>query len=167
MNADTRAHKMLSYGNAYALLVDALEQCPREMWQFKPAPDQWSIHEIVIHLADSEANSYIRCRWCIAEPGQAVMAYDEAQWAAALHYDEQRIEDALDLFKALRERTFQLIQSLPDSVWAHTLEHPEHGTLSLDDWLEMYEQHVWQHIEQMRTVYAAWLERARSAGRVC
>src|SRR5689334_25206645 len=110
MNAHTRAHKILSYGNAYALLVDTLRHFPREMWHFKPAPDQWSIHEIVIHLTDSEANSYIRCRRCIAEPGQAVMAYDEAQWAAALRYRDQHVEAALDLFKALRVQTSQLIR---------------------------------------------------------
>ena len=167
MNAETRTHNITSYGNAHALLVAALQHFPREMWNFKPASDQWSIHEIMIHLADSEANSYIRCRRCIAEPGQAVMAYDEHQWAAALRYRDQRIEEALDLFKALRVQTHQLIQSLPDPVWAHTLEHPEHGTLSLDDWLEVYEQHIPQHIEQMRDVYAGWLERGWEAGREC
>jgi hypothetical protein len=32
------------------------------MWKWKPAPDQWSIHEVIAHLADSEANGYARCR---------------------------------------------------------------------------------------------------------
>jgi len=83
MDAETRAHKIVSFGNAPALLADTLQHFPREMWQFTPAPQQWSIHDIVIHLADSEAHGYIRCRRCIAEPGQAVMAYDEHQWASA------------------------------------------------------------------------------------
>jgi len=39
------------------------------MWQYRPAPDRWTIHEIVVHIADSEANSYIRCRRCLAEKG--------------------------------------------------------------------------------------------------
>jgi hypothetical protein len=157
MNAHARAHKIVSYGNAHSLLIDALQQFPRGMWHFKPAPDQWSIHEILIHITDSEANGYIRCRKCIAEPRQAVMAYNEHQWAVALHYQDQRIEEALDLFKWLRLRTYQLIQSLPDSIWSHTVEHTENGTMSLDDWLDVYEHHIPQHIEQMKAVYAAWL----------
>jgi hypothetical protein len=157
MKAEARAHKIASYGNAPALLVDALQQFPQEVWRFKPAPDQWSIHEIVIHISDSEANSYIRCRKCIAEPGQAVMAYDEHQWAAALRYHDQSMEEALDLIKWLQLRTYKLIQSLPDSVWSHTLEHPENGTLSLDDWLDVYERHIPDHIDQMKGVYVAWL----------
>ena len=42
--------------------MGALTQFPREMRQWKPAPDQWSIHEVIVHLADSEANGYARCR---------------------------------------------------------------------------------------------------------
>ena len=160
MNAEARAKKMVSYGNAHAALVDALRQFPREMWRFKLAPDQWSIHEIVIHLSHSEAHSYIRCRTCIAEPGQAVMAYDENEWAVALCYHDQSMEEALDLIKCLHLQTYTLIQSLPDSVWSHTLEHPENGTMSLDDWLDVYERHIPDHIDQMKGVYAAW--RARS-----
>jgi hypothetical protein len=158
MNADARAHQIVSYGNAPALLVDALQHFPRTMWHFKPAPDQWSIHEILIHITDSEANGYIRCRRCIAEPGQAVMAYNEHRWATALHYESQPVEEALDLFKWLRVRTHQLLQSLPDSVWSNTFMHSEHGTMSLDDWLDVYEHHIPQHIEQMQAVYVAWLE---------
>jgi hypothetical protein len=167
MNTDARAHKIVSYRDAYAFLVDVLRQFPRAVWHYKPAPDQWSIHEIVLHIADSEANGYIRCRKCIAEPGQAVMAYDERQWAAALRYHEQSAEEALDLFKGLRLRTCRLIESLPDSAWSHTVEHAQNGTMSLDDWLDVYEHHIPQHIEQMNDVYAAWLGRRSSDGRVC
>ena len=35
-------------------------------------PDRWSIHEIILHLADSEATCYVRCRHFIAEPGSSV-----------------------------------------------------------------------------------------------
>jgi DinB superfamily len=159
MNAEARADRIASYGNAHTLLVDTLQQFPRAMWRFKPAPDRWSIHEILIHLSDSEAHSYIRCRTYIAQPGQTLMAYDENQWAVALRYHDQRIEAALDLIKWLHLRTYTLIQTLPNAVWSHTLEHPEHGTMSLEDWLVVYERHIPEHIDQMKDVYAAWLAR--------
>jgi hypothetical protein len=66
-----------SYGAAYEKLTAALPQFPREMWQYRAAPNGWTIHEIIVHIADSEANSYARCRRFIAEPGSTVMAYDE------------------------------------------------------------------------------------------
>ena len=39
-----------SYGNAYNILVEALKEFPKEMWQWKPAPEKWSIHEVIFIL---------------------------------------------------------------------------------------------------------------------
>ena len=158
MTGTERAQQIESYGNAYARLVDALAQFPKEMWRFKPAPDDWSVHEIVAHIADSEANSYIRCRRFVAEPGQSVMAYDEKAWAAALHYHDQSTGEALELFKWLRLRSYNLIRSLPEAVWSNTIDHPENGVMTMDDWLDIYERHIPEHIQQMQTIYEAWLE---------
>jgi hypothetical protein len=156
MQAKERQRKIEIYGSAYNHLRDALRQFPPEMWQFKAAPDDWSIHEIIVHLADSEANSFIRCRRAIAEPGSAVLGYDESRWAATLNYAGQSAEDALELFKWLRLSSAKLIQTLPAETWSHTIEHSENGTMTLEDWLDIYVRHVSDHIEQMQKVYEAW-----------
>ena len=75
MTPELRIQKIESYGNAYEALVAAVGKFPREMWQFRDEHGCWSIHEHVVHIADSEANSYIRCRRLIAEPGLSLMAY--------------------------------------------------------------------------------------------
>ena len=156
MTPEARRQKIESYGNAYSVLTDALKQFPREMWQFRDEHGCWSIHEHVIHITDSEANSYIRCRRLIAEPGRTLMDYDENQWAAALDYHDQDIDDTLNLFKWLRSKTHTLIKSLPESAWANTAYHPENGDMTLDDWLDTYEAHVREHIEYMQQNLEAW-----------
>jgi hypothetical protein len=156
LDAENRARKLESYGNAHAYLVEALKQFPRNMWHFKPDPDEWSIHETVIHITDSEANSYARCRRFIAEPGQAVMAYDENRWRVALNYPEQSTEDALELFRLLRRGSYNLVRSLPEEVWANSGYHPENGPMTLDDWLDVYERHIPEHVEQMQRVHGEW-----------
>ena len=159
MTPDTRGRKIESYGSAYAVLAEAVQRFPREMWQFRPAPDRWTIHEILVHIADSEANSYVRCRRAIAEPGQAVMAYDEMRWAVELRYQDQSPEEALKLFKWLRIKSYRLIRALPDSAWSNTIYHPENGTMTLEDWLDVYERHAPEHVAQMQANYEAWLAR--------
>lgn len=156
MNLEERLHVIESYGRAHALLVEALVQFPREMWQFKPVPRDWSIHEIVVHIADSEANSFVRCRRFIAEPGSTVMGYDQDVWAVKLDYHHQSVEDALELFRWLRLTSYKLIKALPESAWSSTVEHSESGTTTMDDWLITYERHIPDHIEQMKRNYAAW-----------
>ncbi len=156
MTSVARHQKIESYRNAHTQLVKALDQFPREMWQFRDEHGCWSIHEHIIHITDSEANSYIRDRRLIAEPGRILMDYDENQWAAVLDYHEQDIDEALHLFQCLRSRTYTLIKSLPQSTWSNTAYHPENGDTTLDDWLDTYESHVQEHIEYMHQNLQAW-----------
>jgi hypothetical protein len=157
MTQAERRKKIESYGSAYERLVSALDQFPPEMWHFRPAPERWTIHEIIIHIADSEANSYIRCRRFLAEPGSTVLGYDEAGWARELRYHEQSAGDALELFKWLRCKSYTLIRDLPDAVWSNTVYHTEDGVITLDDWLNTYERHIPEHVEQMQANYDVWM----------
>ena len=156
MTTEERREKIEAYGKGPAELVEAVKEFPREMWQFKPGPERWSIHEILVHLADSEANSYVRARRFIAEPGKTVMAYNQEEWARKLGYHQQSPEEAVELFGCLRRMTYNLIKPLPESAWANTVEHPEYGPMNFDRWLEMYSAHVPGHIKQMRGNYEAW-----------
>ena len=156
MTPQERKSKIRSYGKAHAELKQALRKFPKRMWKFKPAPDRWSIHEIIIHIADSEANSYVRCRRFVAEPGKPVLGYNENVWATALSYHKQSTEEALELFKCLRRGSYNVIKNLPDAVWSDTVEHSESGTMKFERWLEIYENHTHSHIDQMKKNYKAW-----------
>ena len=157
MTPEERGIKIQSYGTAYQQLLSALQGFPEKMWQFRPAPERWTIHEVIVHIADSEANSYIRCRRFLAEPGSTVLGYDESKWAHDLHYHDQSTEESLELFKWLRRKSYTLIKDLPAMVWSNTVYHTETGMLTLVDWLATYERHIPDHIEQMQAIYADWL----------
>lgn len=156
MSSLERSEKIAIYGDAHRVLTEALKRYPMEMWHFKPSEKDWSIHEIVIHITDSEANSYVRARRMIAEPGLHLMAYDENEWARKLDYQYLDTEDAVELFRWLRGNTFQLIRALPEETWSHTAFHPEAGNITLEDWLNTYARHVLDHIGQMDEVLMTW-----------
>lgn len=156
MEAEERARKLELYRNAYNELTGALEQLPKEMWDYRSAPEEFSVRESVVHISDSEANSYIRCRRAIAEPGSAVLGYDPSAWAAELHYSEQSAEDALELFRLLRLSSYNLVKDLPAETWSNNIEHSENGTMTLDNWLDVYATHITEHVAHMRETFAAW-----------
>ena len=58
-----------NYAAAHSHLMDALATLPKEMWKYKPSPERWSIHEILVHIADAEMSSAIRLRTFLAMPG--------------------------------------------------------------------------------------------------
>jgi hypothetical protein len=156
MTLEARARMIESYGTGYTQLVEALDRFPKEMWTFRDEHGCWSIREHIIHIAESEVNSYIRCRRLIAEPCESLMAYDENRWASALAYRDQDIEDTLELFRWLRQKSFNLISDLPEPTWGHTAYHLETGDMTLDDWLDVYERHVPEHVRSMQENYDAW-----------
>ncbi|MCX6150988.1 MAG: DinB family protein [Ignavibacteriales bacterium] len=162
MTPEERKEKIESYGKAYDNLEEALKQFPKEMWKYKPSPAEWSIHEIIIHLADSEANSYTRCRRFIAEPGSGVLGYDQDLWANSLNYHNQSTDDALALFKYLRLMSYNLIKDLPQKVWANVVEHSENGLMTMDDWLKIYENHIPVHIAQMKRTYQSRIKNSEN-----
>ena len=158
MTTTERNQLIESYGQAYQLLTNAITKYPQEMWQWKPAPEKWSIHEVIIHITDSEVNSYVRCRRFIAEPGSGVYGYDENKWARALGYHHQSVDEALELFKLLRRSSYLLIKDLPDQIWqTATVQHSESGLVHFEEWLKTYEEHIPVHIRQMERNYQAWL----------
>ena len=129
MTREERRSKLESFGHAPTLLAGALRQFPKKMWLYKPSAEKWSIHETILHLADSEASGYVRCRRFIAEPGSPVLQFDAARWAGSLGYFHQSTREALEIIRRLRKMTYQLLASLPDPIWSNAVEQPDDGLL--------------------------------------
>jgi hypothetical protein len=157
MDPQERAAKIELYGKGYELLIETLEDIPREMWTFKPEPKEWSVHEILIHLADSESNAALRARKLIVEPGGTLMGYDQDRWAVELDYHDQSYEDALETLRLVRKTTYALLKKQPDEVFEHSVKHPEYEEpYTFEKWLNIYSAHISGHIEQITNNYRLW-----------
>lgn len=160
MNKQEREAKIEEYGHGFDLLAAAVAGIPRESWEYKPAPKEWSIKEIIVHMGDSESMAALRVRKLIVEPGTTLMGYNESGWADALHYLKQDVEDSLQIIKLARQTTYRLLKTLPEEVFRHAVVHPEYDEpYTFDQWLTIYAHHIPDHIEQMRKTYEAWKKR--------
>ena len=157
MKNEERDQKIEEYGRGYELLKEALARIPQEAWEFKPSPTEWSVHEIVVHAADSESMAALRARKLIVEPGSRLMGYEEAKWAGALDYQHQDVDCALDIIRLARLTTYNLLKTLPAEVFEHQVVHPEYEEpYSFDQWLTIYSRHIRDHVEQMNRAVEAW-----------
>lgn len=141
-----------AFSNAPAQFAALLSGLTEEQMQYVPAPGEWSIQMIIVHLADSEAVGYWRLRKTIAEPDSMLPVYDEATWAERLSYQTQERELALTLFAALRTSSTTLLRSLPDEAWELTGTHLERGTISLYDIFQIYLEHGQIHLQQIEQI---------------
>jgi hypothetical protein len=149
------------YGNGVAVLQAALAQVPGDALRFKPAPDKWSVHEIVAHCADSETNAAMRIRYLVGEERPAIQGYDQNRWVRALSYETQSLELALAQVTVVRSWTAALLRALPEDAWARAGTHSEmpgqeYGATT---WLEIYGEHLDVHARQIGRNVAAWRER--------
>ena len=157
MNKQERDERLELYGRGFDLLAAALAEVPKEAWKFKPAPAEWSVHEIIIHLADSETNAALRARKLIVEPGGVLMGYDQDKWANELNYHDQSYEDALKTVQLVRKTTYELLKKQPDDVFTHTVKHPEYqAPYTFEQWINIYSAHIPGHIEQIKNNVELW-----------
>ncbi len=159
MDRTEREAKIEEYASGFDRFTAALAEIPREAWAFAPTPGEWCIHEIIVHMADSEWHGALRLRKVIAEPGSTLMPYAEARWAQGLDYRDQDADEALQGFRLARQSTYHLLKRLPDEAFSRSGVHPElDEPYSVDLWLTIYANHVPEHIDQMKRIHQAWRE---------
>lgn len=80
------------------------------------APDEWSIRQIVHHLAETDAMFLMVFESALAQSGSTFIrnSYDQDDWANVLLYKERPIEPSLALIKATRRHLAHLFSLIPD-----------------------------------------------------
>src|SRR5579864_370018 len=77
----------------------------------RPAPDQWSVAEILAHLADAEIVGGFRMRLILGAPGTPIVAFDQDSWVTSGHYEKRDPRKSLEQFRVLREANIALLKS--------------------------------------------------------
>lgn len=79
-------------------------------------PDEWSIRQIVHHLAETDSMFLMAIKTALAQSGSTFIRnpYDQDYWVETLAYQERAIEPSLALIKAVRQHLAQLFQQIPD-----------------------------------------------------
>lgn len=144
------------FADGPARLRAALATVPPAALKWRPAPKEWSAHEVIVHCADSETNSFARIRFVLAEASPTIQGYDQDRWAVSFGYHDLPLEPALAVVDAVRASTTALIRGLPDAAWTRVGHHTESGRYSAEDWLQIYADHLEGHARQIENNVAQW-----------
>lgn len=156
MERNERQKLAQDYGNGFEILERAWESAPEESRHWKPSPNDWSAHEIIIHCADSETYAATRIRLLVAEPAPTIVGYNQERWVTTFDYERLPAELALAAIAAVRANTFYLIRQFDDREWASIGTHTESGSYSAGDWLRTYAIHLHDHADQIRSNVEKW-----------
>lgn len=121
----------------------------------RPAPDKWSVSEIIAHMADTEIVIGWRLRSILGAPGTPIQAYDQDAWAAAGLYSKRDPRKSLEQFRAVRVANLALYKSLSQEQWKYSGLHAERGEESIERIAYMIAGHDINHISQIERILAA------------
>jgi len=144
------------YADGPARLRAALARVPAAALTWRPAPKEWSAHEVVVHCGDSETNAAARIRYLVSEADPVIVGYHQDQWALTLDYHGLPLEPALATVDAVRASTAALIRRLPDETWTRAGRHTESGRYTAEDWLRLYAAHLEIHARQIEKNLEEW-----------
>lgn len=120
----------------------------------RPAPEKWSVNEIIAHLADGEIVGAFRMRFILGSPGSPVVAYDQDQWVTSGHYDKREPQKSVELFRVLREANLALLESLEPEQWKRYGMHSERGEESIEHMVRLFAAHDVSHLRQIEKIIA-------------
>jgi hypothetical protein len=122
----------------------------------QPASDGgWGVVEILPHLRDWEDIYFERFTLLLEEDQAYLPGYDDALWSIERDYRGQDPHETFEAFRELRERTVDLLRSLPESAWTRGGEHGYFGQITLQ-WLgDHIVDHDQEHLQQVRDALAA------------
>ncbi len=120
----------------------------------RPAPEKWSVSEIVAHLADGEIVGAFRLRFILGSPGAPIVAYDQDKWVTSGHYDKRDPRKSVEQFRVLREANLALLKSLKPEQWKLCGMHSERGQESIEDIVRMFAGHDLNHLQQIEKILA-------------
>jgi hypothetical protein len=120
----------------------------------RPAPEKWSVSEIIAHLADGEIVGGFRMRFILGSPGSPVVAYDQDKWVTSGHYDKRDPQKSVEMFRVLREGNLALLRSLEPEQWKHYGMHSERGQESIEQIVRMFAEHDINHLQQIEKILA-------------
>jgi hypothetical protein len=142
-----------------SIQLEELRGCPAEIRnsidsltaeQLATRYRNWSIRQIVHHLADCQLNTYIRFKWALTEASPLIKTFNETKWSETFDAKESDLEPSLVLMDGLHARWAFLIENLSDDELDRTFFHPEVGEiLSLRQALSRALWHIRHHVAQI------------------
>ena len=136
-----------AYVDGPAKLRAAVSGLTHEELTARPGPGAWSILEVVVHLADSDAISIDRMKRIISEDNPSLLYADENAYNEKLHPHEQDLEDTLTLFEVGRRQWARVLRLLPDEAFERAGTHNRKGAVTLGELVADYVAHVDDHLK--------------------
>lgn len=132
------------------LLRSSYQGLTKEQLFKHPIPDTWSLHQIAIHLMDSDLIGTDRMKRIACMDKPLLVGYDETGFSKLPGSDEIDVNEAIDIFDRNRKLTAKILHKLSDADYQRYGIHTEKGKVTLEQMVQSYIQHLEGHLVWVR-----------------
>ena len=136
------------------VLRGLMSELNEEDVRWKPAPDRFSVGEVLSHLSHSEGHCYRSRLDRFMSEANPEFETDDAQFHLEL-YRNMDPEDAFDHFEEQRETNVEFLRDLPPGSGQRTASHQKVGPITLVQMLNEWAMHDLGHIRQIAELVRA------------
>ena len=137
------------------IMEKILYEATQDELHWKPAPERWSISEVLAHLVDVETVFRRRAKLMVEQESPPLEAYDQNAAYAAGKYSGGRAAEHLRKFCHERDLTISWLRYVPAKALPRTGQHAELGRITLRELLHEWAFHDLGHIRQIAELYRA------------
>lgn len=135
------------YANGPAQLRESVAGLAAAQLDQHVGPGQWTIRQVVCHLADFEPIYADRIKRAIAEESPRIQSGDPDLFARSLAYEHRSLENELGLIASVRAQLVEILRSCPADVRNRVAIHSDDGALSVETLLTRITGHIPHHVE--------------------
>jgi DinB superfamily len=135
-----------------------LEGISDEQAYWKPAPDRFSIAELLEHVSHIEAHYFrVQVDGILASDNPSVDPYDQNAFYAQGAYSNRDAEESLAHWEEQREDNVDFLRDLEPAQLSRTGMHPEVGRFTLANLVNEWALHDLGHVRQLAELVRAQL----------
>jgi uncharacterized damage-inducible protein DinB len=146
---------LIAQAQTPSLLADLIANLSGERLTTRPAPDKWSVSEILAHLAEDEIATALRYRQMIEHSGIPLAGFDQALGASLGNSPGRDRHDSLALFRLLRNANLEFLRTLSPEQWDRSGIHAERGRITVRDLVTHMAGHDANHVQQIQTILSS------------
>ena len=136
------------------------EDVSEEQARWKPAPDAWSILEVINHLYDEEREDfYVHLDHILTQAVGPWPRIDPQGWVSERRYNQRDLAPSVDDFLQARDRSISWLRELPSPDWQAAVTAP-FGQITAGDVFASWVAHDLMHIRQLVRLHFAYTVRA-------